>query len=41
MENKESILKEELRNNYRKYKNLLSILMRKGKQAYYDILKQI
>ena len=30
------ILKEECHTNYKKYRNLLSILMKKSKQAYYD-----
>ena len=34
---KDSILKEEFHTNYKKYKNLLSTLMKKSKQAYYDI----
>ena len=33
---KDSILKEEFHTNYKKYKNLLSTLMKKSKQAYYD-----
>ena len=28
--------KEELHTNYKKYRNLLSTLMKKSKQAYYD-----
>ena len=31
------ILKEECDTNYKKYRNLLSALMKKSKQAYYDI----
>ena len=31
---KDPILKEEFHNNYKKYRNLLSILMKKSKQAY-------
>ena len=31
-----SILKEEFHNNYKKCRNLLSTLMKKSKQAYYD-----
>ena len=34
--NKEPILKEEFHTNYKKYRNLLSTLMKKSKQAYYD-----
>ena len=34
--NKDPILKEEFHTNYRKYRNLLSTLMKKIKQAYYD-----
>ena len=34
---KDPILKEEFHNNYKKYRNLLSTLMKKSKQAYYDI----
>ena len=33
---KDPILKEEFHTNYRKYRNLLSTLMKKSKQAYYD-----
>ena len=33
---KDPILKEEFHTNYKKYKNLLSTLMKKSKQAYYD-----
>ena len=33
---KDPILKEEFRTNYKKYRNLLSTLMKKSKQAYYD-----
>ena len=33
---KDPILKEEFHTNYKKYRNLLSTLMRKSKQAYYD-----
>ena len=33
---KDSILKEEFHTNYKKHKNLLSTLMKKSKQAYYD-----
>ena len=33
---KELILKEEFHTNYQKYRNLLSTLMKKSKQAYYD-----
>ena len=33
---KNPILKEEFHTNYKKYRNLLSTLMKKGKQAYYD-----
>ena len=33
---KDPILKEELHTNYKKYRNLLSTLMKKSKQAYYD-----
>ena len=32
---KDPILKEELHTNYKKYRNLLSTLMKKSKQAYY------
>ena len=34
--NKDPILKEEFRTNYKKYRNLLSTLKKKSKQAYYD-----
>ena len=33
---KDPILKEEFHTNYKKYSNLLSTLMKKSKQAYYD-----
>ena len=33
---KSPILKEECHTNYKKYRNLLSTLMKKSKQAYYD-----
>ena len=33
---KDLILKEEFHTNYKKYRNLLSTLMKKSKQAYYD-----
>ena len=33
---KDHILKEEFHTNYKKYRNLLSTLMKKSKQAYYD-----
>ena len=33
---KDSILKQEFHTNYKKYRNLLSTLMKKSKQAYYD-----
>ena len=33
---KEPILKEEYHTNYKKYRNLLSSLMKKSKQVYYD-----
>ena len=33
---KDPILKEELRTNYKKYRNLLSTLLKKSKQAYHD-----
>ena len=33
---KDSILKEKFHTNYTKYRNLLSTLMKKHKQAYYD-----
>ena len=33
---KDPILKEEFHTNYKKYRNLLSILMKKIIQAYYD-----
>ena len=33
---KDPKLKEEFHTNYKKYRNLLSILMKKSKQAYYD-----
>ena len=33
---KDSILKEEFHTNYKKYRNLLSTLIKKSKQAYYD-----
>ena len=36
------ILKEECHTNYKKYRNLLSALKKKSKQAYYtDILEEI
>ena len=33
---KDPVLKEEIHTNYKKYRNLLSTLMKKSKQAYYD-----
>ena len=33
---KDPILKQEFHTNYAKYRNVLSTLMKKGKQAYYD-----
>ena len=33
---KDPVLKEEFHTNYKKYRNLLSTLMKKIKQAYYD-----
>ena len=33
---KDPILKEQFHSNYKKYKNLLSTLMKKSKQVYYD-----
>ena len=33
---KDSVLKEEFHTKYKKYRNLLSTLMKKSKQAYYD-----
>ena len=33
---KDPILKAEFHTNYKKYRNLLSTLMKKSKQAYYD-----
>ena len=33
---KDPIVKEECHTNYKKYRNLLSTLIKKGKQAYYD-----
>ena len=33
---KDPILKEECHTNYKKYRNLLSTLMKNGKQSYYD-----
>ena len=33
---KDPILKEEFHSNYKKYRNLLSTLMKKSKHAYYD-----
>ena len=33
---KDPILKEECHTNYKKYRNLLSALVKKSKQAYYD-----
>ena len=33
---KDPILKEEFHTNYKKYRNLLSTLMKKSKQDYYD-----
>ena len=39
---KDLILKEEFHTKYKIYRNLLSTLMKKSKQAYYDnILKEI
>ena len=38
---KDPILKEEFDTKYKIYRNLLSTLMKKSKQAYYDILKEI
>ena len=39
---KDPILKEKFHANYKKCRNLLSTLMKKSKQAYYDnILKEI
>ena len=34
--NMDPILKEEFHTNYKKYRNVLSTLMKKSKQAYYD-----
>ena len=34
--NQDPIQKEEFHNNYKKYRNLLSTLTKKSKQAYYD-----
>ena len=34
---KEPILKEEFHTNYKKQKNLLSTLMKRSKQAHYDL----
>ena len=33
---KDPILKEEFHTNYKKYRNLLTTVMKKSKQAYYD-----
>ena len=33
---KDPVLKEEFHTNYKKYRNLLSTIMKKSKQAYYD-----
>ena len=33
--NKDPILKQEFHTNYKKYRNLLSTLMKKSKQVYY------
>ena len=33
---KDPVLKEEFHNKYKKYRNLLSTLIKKSKQAYYD-----
>ena len=33
---KDPVLKQEFHTNYKKYRNLLSTLMKKSKQAYYD-----
>ena len=33
---KDPVLKEEFHTKYKKYRNLLSTLMKKSKQAYYD-----
>ena len=38
---RDPILKEEFHTKYKIYRNLLSTLMKKSKQAYYDILKEI
>ena len=34
--NKDSVLKQEFHTNYKKYRNLLSTVMKKSKQAYYE-----
>ena len=36
MDKKDLVLKEEFHTKYKKYRNLLSTLMKKSKQAYYD-----
>ena len=36
MNKKDLVLKEEFHTRYKKYRNLLSTLMKKSKQAYYD-----
>ena len=33
---KDPILKEELHTNYKKYRNLLFVLLKRGKQLYYN-----
>ena len=38
---KDPILKKECHTNYKKYRNLLSALVKKSKQVYYDIFKEI
>ena len=36
MDKKDLVLKEEFHTKYKKYRNLLSTLMKKSKQGYYD-----
>ena len=36
IDKKDPILKEEFHTNYKNYRNLLSTIMKKSKQAYYD-----
>ena len=36
MNKKDPVIKEECHTNYKKYRNLLSTIMKKSKEAYYD-----